>query len=144
MHLLTEWSDDLGLWVNLILGAVWYAIGAARLYHRGESGGPLGGGHIAAFAAGMAILFVVLVSPFDAVADDLFWVHMVQHLALLLVATPLLVMGRPALAFLWAFGPRGRKRVGWVWKAFGFRRGLSVLMHPILVWLLFCGVFRSE
>jgi cytochrome c oxidase assembly factor CtaG/cytochrome c2 len=141
MHLLTEWSDNVALWVSLIVGTGWYAIGAARLYRRGQSGGPIGAAHVTAFAAGMAILFIVLVSPFDAIADDLFWVHMVQHLALLLVAAPLIVMGRPALAYLWAFGPAARKRVGWMWKGFGFRKGIGVLMHPILVWLLFCGAF---
>ncbi|HEX3882125.1 MAG TPA: cytochrome c oxidase assembly protein [Stellaceae bacterium] len=141
MHILSGWSDNIGLWVSLIVGAGWYAAGVARLYNRGQSGGPIGKSHIAAFSAGMAILFIVLVSPFDAVADQLFWVHMVQHLALLLVATPLLIMGRPALAFLWAFGGGGRRRVGWLWKAFGLRRGLAVAMHPIVVWLLFCGAF---
>jgi putative membrane protein len=141
MHILNEWSHDYWLWASLTIAVVWYALGTRRLYDRLDGGGPIGSGQVTAFAAGMTALFLVLVSPVDAVADQLFWVHMVQHLVLLLVAPPLLVLGRPALAFLWAFGPRGRKRVARLWNGLGLRQGIEGLMHPISVWLLFCGAF---
>jgi cytochrome c oxidase assembly factor CtaG len=34
-------------------------------------------------------------SPIDVYADSLFWVHMLQHVLLMLVAPPLLLLGRP-------------------------------------------------
>jgi cytochrome c oxidase assembly factor CtaG/cytochrome c2 len=140
----TAWSFEPWVVANLALAAIWYAAGVVRLHRRldpNRENRPLAGGHIAAFAAGIATLFVVLVSPIDSIADQLFWVHMVQHLALLLIAAPLLVLGRPVIAFLWAFGPQGRKLVGRTWTALGLRRTVNALMHPILVWLLFCGAF---
>jgi cytochrome c oxidase assembly factor CtaG len=34
-------------------------------------------------------------SPIDELADELFWVHMVQHVLLIAVAPPLLALARP-------------------------------------------------
>ena len=38
---------------------------------------------------------IALDSPIDYYADQLFWVHMLQHILLLTVAPPLLLLGRP-------------------------------------------------
>src|SRR5437588_5273080 len=55
------------------------------------------GGRVEAawFAAGLASLVVALVSPLDAYDDSVFWAHMLQHVLLLVVAPPLLLLGRP-------------------------------------------------
>jgi putative membrane protein len=47
------------------------------------------------FYAGVALLFVVLEPPFDDWADTSFAMHMTQHVILLTVVPPLLVLGRP-------------------------------------------------
>jgi cytochrome c oxidase assembly factor CtaG len=47
-----------------------------------------------AFYGGIATIVIALDTPIDAYADRLFWVHMVQHVLLLTVAPPLLVLGR--------------------------------------------------
>ena len=49
----------------------------------------------AAFYAGLATLALAVGSPIDAYAGELFWVHMVQHVLLMMVAPPLLLIGRP-------------------------------------------------
>jgi cytochrome c oxidase assembly factor CtaG len=49
----------------------------------------------AAFYSGLATLVLAIDSPVDAYADTLFWVHMVQHVLLMMVAPPLLLLGRP-------------------------------------------------
>src|SRR5258706_11184425 len=49
----------------------------------------------AAFYAGLATLGLAVGSPIDAYAGQLFWVHMVQHVLLMMVAPPLLLLGRP-------------------------------------------------
>jgi cytochrome c oxidase assembly factor CtaG len=48
-----------------------------------------------AFYAGLATLTLAVGSPIDAYAGELFWVHMVQHVLLMMVAPPLLLIGRP-------------------------------------------------
>ena len=49
----------------------------------------------ACFYAGLGVLVLAIDSPVDAYADRLFWVHMVQHVLLTMVAPPLLLLGRP-------------------------------------------------
>ena len=48
-----------------------------------------------AFIAGVAVLAVALVSPIDGAADRHLSIHMIQHVLLVSVAAPLLVVGRP-------------------------------------------------
>jgi cytochrome c oxidase assembly factor CtaG len=51
----------------------------------------------AAFFAGIVVLFLALNSPLDTLADTyLFSAHMVQHLLLMLIVPPLLLLGTPA------------------------------------------------
>jgi cytochrome c oxidase assembly factor CtaG len=95
-----------------------------------------GGLRYAAFAAGIGILFAALISPFDALDDQLFSAHMVQHLVLLLIAPPLLIFGRPALACLWAFPLRARRALGRFWLRSGLQLAAHTLMSPIFVWIL--------
>ncbi|MDQ6836048.1 MAG: cytochrome c oxidase assembly protein, partial [Actinomycetota bacterium] len=47
------------------------------------------------FYAGLLTIVVSLKGPIDDYADRLFWVHMIQHVLLLTVAAPLIVMGAP-------------------------------------------------
>src|SRR5438094_4349687 len=47
------------------------------------------------FFSGIAVVFVALESPIDWYAHRLLSVHMVQHLLLMQVAPPLLLLGRP-------------------------------------------------
>src|SRR5579871_6202492 len=78
----------------------------------------------AAFYGGIATVVLALDTPIDAFADTRFWVHMIQHVLLLTVAPPLLVLGRP-WPRLWRPVPlRARRPVA---------RGLAALagrVHP--------------
>ena len=56
------------------------------------------GWEAAAFAGGWLALAVALVSPLHPWGNVLFSVHMIQHELLMLVAAPLLVLGRPVVA----------------------------------------------
>jgi cytochrome c oxidase assembly factor CtaG len=49
----------------------------------------------ASFYLGLATLVLAIDSPVDAYAESLFFVHMLQHVLLLLVAPPLILLGRP-------------------------------------------------
>lgn len=63
----------------------------------------------AAFYASMATLAIALASPIEPLSEQLFWVHMVQHVLLMLVAAPLLVVSRPWVR-LWRSLPLGGRR----------------------------------
>lgn len=62
-----------------------------------------------AFVAGLVTVAFALGEPIDGLADELFWVHMVQHVLLLVVAAPLIVLGAPWMA-LWRAFPLGLRR----------------------------------
>jgi cytochrome c oxidase assembly factor CtaG len=64
------------------------------LYALGGRGRPRHRRRAAAFYGGIATVVLALDTPIDAYADRLFWMHMVQHVLLLTVAPPLLVLGR--------------------------------------------------
>ncbi|HYM51293.1 MAG TPA: cytochrome c oxidase assembly protein [Candidatus Limnocylindrales bacterium] len=53
-----------------------------------------------AFYAGIGVILLSLNGPVEAYARTLFWVHMSQHLLLITVAAPLLVLSAPGLR-LW-------------------------------------------
>jgi putative copper resistance protein D len=50
-----------------------------------------------AFAAGLAVIGAALCSAVGVYEATLFWVHMIQHLLLIMVAPVLLVVGRPLM-----------------------------------------------
>jgi putative membrane protein len=52
------------------------------------------------FYAALATILIALQSPIDSLSDSLFWAHMIQHLLLLVVAAPLIVLSRPWMS-LW-------------------------------------------
>lgn len=136
-----SWSWEPWVLASLATAGGCYLVGALRMRRSAALHGLVDAARIAAFAAGMLVLVIALVSPVDGIAEQLFCVHMVQHLLLLLVAPPLLVWSRPAIVFLWAFAPRPRKRIGRFWAGAGLGRGTQWLMQPVLVWLLFSGSF---
>jgi cytochrome c oxidase assembly factor CtaG len=51
-------------------------------------------GRLSSFLAGMACILVALVSPVDRLAEQLFCIHMVQHLLLLDIAPILILLGQ--------------------------------------------------
>ena len=54
----------------------------------------------ALFLGGLAVVVIATESGIGSYDDVLFWDHMVQHLLLLMVAPPMLVVGQPATLLL--------------------------------------------
>jgi putative membrane protein len=93
------------------------------------------------FAAGLVVVLVALDSPVERLADDWFWAHMLQHVLLMMVAAPLLVLGAPWMPF-WRPLPLGfRRRLARAFvknPSFGWlRRVARVVASPLAAWLLF-------
>lgn len=130
------WNWPWWIVASLVLAVFGYVRGLLRM-EPAARGHVFGAGRYMAFAAGIATLVVALLSPLDALDDQLFSAHMVQHMLLMLVAPPLLVWGRPATAWLWAFNLPGRRAIGRFWmSAPGVQRGIRGLLAPLSVWLL--------
>jgi len=93
------------------------------------------------FAAGLATLLVALDSPVERLADNWFWAHMLQHVLLMLVAAPLLVLGAPWLPFWRPLPLEFRRRLARsVVKSSSFawlRRAAHLVASPLGAWLLF-------
>jgi putative membrane protein len=106
------WSAPPGVVAPLALAAALYAGGAWRLWRRAGVGRGLSRAQAAAFAAGCGALAIALLSPLDALTGAYFSWHMAQHMLLIVVASPLLVLGAPEVAFLWALPARWRGAVG--------------------------------
>jgi cytochrome c oxidase assembly factor CtaG len=82
--------------VGCVAGGVLYARGSRR-HLRVTSAARLGRRKRRDWAlyAALATIVTALDSPIDVLAAKLFWVHMVQHVMLMMVAAPLLVLAAP-------------------------------------------------
>ncbi len=63
----------------------------------------------ACFYGALAVLAIALSSPLEILSEQLFWAHMVQHVLLLVVAPPLIVLARPWIR-LWRALPLDLRR----------------------------------
>jgi putative membrane protein len=93
-----------------------------------------------AFAAALLTLIAALQQPVDSLADRLLWMHMVQHVLLLTVVPPLVLLSAPWMRLWRAFplAPR-RSLARWVVKAPGaspLRWLVRVLSRPAVAWSL--------
>jgi putative membrane protein len=93
-----------------------------------------------AFWSGLCVTLFALDTPLESLARQLFWAHMTQHLLLIMVAAPLLVIGSPWLQ-IWRGLPLSIRRP----LAKGFARHpalaslrtcLSWIGAPVGVWIL--------
>lgn len=109
------WTFAPAVVLGLLLAGALYARGLRALWTRGGKGRVVPVWRMWCFAGGVLVLVLALVSPLHAVGSALFAVHMLQHLLLMLVAAPLLVLGDPVTVTLWAFPARERRRIGRWW-----------------------------
>jgi cytochrome c oxidase assembly factor CtaG len=91
-----------------------------------------------AFQGGLSTLVLALASPLHELAEQLLQFHMIQHLMLMMVIPPLLLLGAPILPLL-----RGLPRpvlqhwVGPLFAITAFRRLARFLTHPIVCLVAF-------
>lgn len=134
----TLWTGDPLLLTGLGLTAAGYGLGLARLWGRMGIGRGLSLRQATCFGMGLGSVILSLVSPINAVSADLSWVHMIQHMLLMMVAAPLLVLGHPSLAFLWALPAPWRPVLGGASRKLGKWRGRWYpFWQPTIAWALF-------
>src|SRR5487761_1348595 len=107
----------------------WYAIRKTRAIY-------FTGWRLTAFLLGMLVLWLSIGSPMDGFADVLLSAHMVQHLLLMSVVPPLLLLGFPVVPMLRGLPRRFVRHVlGPLFRVARLRRIAHVLTSPMVAWL---------
>ncbi|MGG5821887.1 cytochrome c oxidase assembly protein [Falsiroseomonas sp. HW251] len=110
----SSWSLDAWTVLPLLAMAILLGRGTVRLARRaGRGAGPLRR-QSGALALGWACLVLALVSPLASVGHVSFSAHMLQHELLMLVAAPLIVLGRPTAVLAWGVPAAGRQGLAWL------------------------------
>jgi cytochrome c oxidase assembly factor CtaG len=120
-----------------VLAAGLYLWGVLRVRRR-HPARPWPWQRTALFLGGLAVVVIATESGIGSYDDVLFWDHMVQHLLLLMVAPPLLVVGQPATLLLhasrnpvhtWAKRLLRSRVVTWLtWPPFGVALYVGVIV----------------
>ena len=124
--------------IPLGLAAAVYTRGWLSLHRRAPH--RFGAGRLAAFLAGLAVLAAALLSPLHELGAFLLQAHMAQHVLLMMVAPPLLLLGAPFLPILRGL-PRSLVRA-WLVPLLAWpplvRLGRAVV-YPAVAWVIFVG-----
>ena len=140
IDVLLAWSFEAHVWLPLLAAGLLYRAGVGRVA-RAHPTNPMPRWRAWCWYAGLAVLLIALASPIAAYDTTLFWVHMVQHLLLTLVAAPLLALGAPITLALRVSSADIRRRVI---LPLLHSLPLRVLSFPVLTWLLFAAVMWAS
>jgi putative membrane protein len=133
--ILSEWSPPIFINVALVLTAFFYLRGWFALRH--SSPGLISPSRLVAFLAGIFSLWIAIGSPLSAFDEASLTVHMVQHILLMLVVPPLVLLGAPALPLLHGL-PQWfvRTTLGPFLRWPPVQSLGKFLTHPLLCWVL--------
>jgi cytochrome c oxidase assembly factor CtaG len=133
---LQQWPWEPVTLVLLLVSLAVYVRGVRALWRRAGPGGGIARWEAAAFIVGLLSLACALLSPLTWLSSILFSAHMTQHEMLMLVSAPLLVFGKPLLAFLWSFPSARRESLGGWARAPRVRQAWRASTGPLFVFLL--------
>lgn len=131
----TSWSLDPIALIGIPLAAYLYSrglqsLGGRRRFH--DSWRPY------SFYAGLFLLAVALLSPLDHLSDELFMAHMTQHMLIMMVGVPLVLLGAPILPVLRGIPRTIRRRVVIpTFQSLPIRFILRTLSRPLIAWPFF-------
>lgn len=129
--MLLDWEPD-PLLLVVIGAAALYVVGVRRLSDRGRHWSAR---RTVPFMVGLAVVVLATQSGLAAYDRTLFSAHVVQHLAIGVVAPILLALGAPITLALQAGSRSTQRRLLDVLHSGPFR----VLTHPVAAWLLYGG-----
>jgi putative membrane protein len=124
------WTVDLFVTLNLLILAVLYAAGVRIITRRGLTWSPW---RSVSFAIGIALLALAYTGPFETLAHTYFAAHMGQHLIVMMLAAPFIVLSCPVALIVLATS--GATRAAII-RSLRSRIGLF-LVNPVFTWLFF-------
>jgi cytochrome c oxidase assembly factor CtaG len=129
-----EWRSDVSL-VLLTAGIV-YIFGWLRLRQTG-SVRLASFRRLFAYLGGLLTIAIALMSGIDELQPFLFWVHMVQHELLMVVAAPLILVAWPMPFTIWGLPPSLRQYTGRLLAHDRIlRSGLDLLLRPVIAFAI--------
>lgn len=126
----TRWELHPSILIGCGLLLVGYAALIGPLRRRYALGPSVDDGKVLYWTSGVVLMFVALNGPIHDLSDNfLFSAHMIQHMLLMLIMPPLLLLGLPD----WALAPLLRRRP--------LLAGARLLTNPIVAFAIYNAVF---
>jgi cytochrome c oxidase assembly factor CtaG len=101
-----KWAWDPALLFFLFMA--WLYVRGLKAF-RGKT--PVAPWQKALFFAGVAVLTIALLPPIDPLSDQLFFVHMIQHIMITSIGVPLMILGVPFYVSVRGISPALRRHV---------------------------------
>jgi putative membrane protein len=126
-------------WVSgaLIFALLGYLRGWLRL--RSQDHGNVAGWRAGSFLLGLLFIWIATASPLAALDHELLTAHMVQHLLLMTLAPPLILLGMPRKPLAHGLLQQFLRGVGRPLRSEPMQQFASVVMHPALCWFAVAG-----
>ena len=132
-ELLTRWEFD-PLFILFAGGASWWYIETARTVARKHPTAPWPRKRSGFFFSGIAVMAFAVMSPLASYDGVLFSVHMWQHILIMNVAAPLLLLGTPITLLLRSVSSKTRREIIIPFLHSG---PIRVITFPAIAWLAF-------
>lgn len=122
--------------VSLVI-AVWLYVAGVMRVNRQHPDSKVPRKRHVCFGIGVGALVIALISPLGAYDDTLFSLHMVQHLLIMDVAAPFLLLAAPLTLILRASTPSFRKRIV---LPILHSRVVRAVSFPVVAWFVYAAV----
>ena len=131
---LQSWSPPIALTLSVVAAALVYALGWYRL--RTVSVQVISAWRAFSLSLGLFLIWVALGSPLSLFDEQLLTVHMIQHLLLMTIAPPLILLGAPLMPLLHGLPPPFVKAIlGPLFRWPPVQKIGTLVSHPAVCWL---------
>ncbi len=133
---LATWTIDPVVIDGILLTALLYLWGVLIVgSQRTDRSWPRG--KTVCFMSGLATVWIALLGPIGSFDGMFFWAHMTQHMLLMMIAAPLIILGDPVLLIMRVASKDVRRR-----RLVPLLRSrvVRICTDPVLTWLVFAGV----
>jgi putative membrane protein len=136
---LHSWALPIPVTLVLIAVALVYLRGWYQL--RNSLPSLLSAYRLVAFVTGVALLWAAVASPLATLDHQLLTAHMAQHLLLMTLAAPLILLGAPVIVLVHALPERFiRRPLGPLLQSAPVHGFARIVTHPVFCWLACTGV----
>lgn len=108
--LITGWQFD-PIFIVIIGLSSWFYLDRVRTVNRAHPNSPFPRKRVVYFFSAMGVLVLAVMSPIGAYDNTLFFIHMLQHMLIIMIAAPLFLLSTPITLVLRAASGETRRRV---------------------------------